>query len=198
MFSYFFTLFQTFLETSTFKNYHSEDSGDSGSRRIEFSSKSATSLDQQLLQRSNESRVMKVHEGSIRSKVVSSPGVPRAPGGIYQHSCQQHQCQYQYQHQHWQHQHLPSSIQYLVSSAVCGTSTDTSTRTSTGTSASTSASTSTSTSTSTGIGTSTSHQYQYQYKLLVTSFRLSIFSFFQTFLGDFNLQKLSSTTLGFE
>ncbi len=41
-------------ETSTIKNYHSQDSGDSGSRRIEFSSKSTTFLMQQFLQRSNE------------------------------------------------------------------------------------------------------------------------------------------------
>ncbi len=38
-------LFQTLSETSTFANYHSEDSGDSGSRNIEFSLKSTTFLD---------------------------------------------------------------------------------------------------------------------------------------------------------
>ncbi len=36
--------FPTFLETSTFNNYHSEDPRDSGSREIEFSLKSTSFL----------------------------------------------------------------------------------------------------------------------------------------------------------
>ncbi len=44
--------------TSTFKNYHPEDSKHSGSRTIEFSSKSTTFLMLQFLERTNESRVM--------------------------------------------------------------------------------------------------------------------------------------------
>ncbi len=40
----FLPIFLTFLETSTLNNYHSEDSRQSGSRRIEFSWKSATFL----------------------------------------------------------------------------------------------------------------------------------------------------------
>ena len=39
-----YIFFRLYWETSTFKNYHSGDSGDSGSRKIEFSSKSATFL----------------------------------------------------------------------------------------------------------------------------------------------------------
>ena len=40
----FFDVFRLYWETSTFNNYHSGDSRDSGSRTIEFSSKSTTLL----------------------------------------------------------------------------------------------------------------------------------------------------------
>ena len=43
-FTDFYRFFRLYWETSTIKNYHSQDSGDSGSRRIEFSSKSTTFL----------------------------------------------------------------------------------------------------------------------------------------------------------
>ena len=54
----FYRFFGLSWETSTIKNYHPEDSEHSGSRRIEFSSKSTTFLMWQFLWRSNGSRVM--------------------------------------------------------------------------------------------------------------------------------------------
>ena len=44
IFTDFYRFFGLSWETSTIKNYHSQDSRDSGSRRIEFSSKSTTFL----------------------------------------------------------------------------------------------------------------------------------------------------------
>ncbi len=51
-----FFIFRLSWEASTFENYNSEDSRDSGSRKIEFSSKSTTFLDQ-WLPRSQRKRV---------------------------------------------------------------------------------------------------------------------------------------------